>query len=315
MPKKEPPRSSNSVSLEPCEAEAIRAIASAAYAHTSRTSGACLAESRCAWNMHPEAGRVTLVGAGPGDPDLLTLRAVRALMGADVVVYDHLVNAGILDLAPQGAEMIYAGKQASRHTLSQDEISKLLVALAGRGAHVVRLKGGDPFIFGRGGEEVEFLFEHGVPFEVVPGITAASGAASYAGIPLTHRDYAQCCVFVTGHIKPGGGDIDWAGLARPRQTLVIYMGLGQIAEICRQLIVHGMSAEMPAAVIERATTPQQRVLSASLRELPGVVAQARCKSPSLILVGEVVRLHAKFGASAPERARYEVHGTPAFAYS
>lgn len=216
---------------------------------------------------------------------------------ADVVVYDHLVNESILSLTADGTELIYAGKQTSHHTLSQDEICKLLVGLARHGKRVVRLKGGDPFIFGRGGEEVEFLFEHGVPFEVVPGITAASGAACYAGIPLTHRDHAQSCVFVTGHLKPGGGDIDWDNLARPRQTLVIYMGLGQIADICSNLVSHGLGEYTPAAVIEHATTPQQRVVIGNLADLPLRVRQGNFKSPSLIIVGDVVRLHATLGVS------------------
>ncbi len=254
-------------------------------------------------------GLVSLVGAGPGDPELLTLRAVRVLMRAEVVVYDHLVNESILSLTADGTELIYAGKQTSHHTLSQDQISQLLVGLARRGKRVVRLKGGDPFIFGRGGEEVEFLLENGVPFEVIPGITAASGAASYAGIPLTHRDHAQSCVFVTGHLKPGGGDIDWDSLARPRQTLVIYMGLGQISDICANLVAHGLSACTPAAVIEHATTPQQRVVTGNLLDLPLRVRQGGFKSPSLIIVGDVVTLHDTLGAAAQKPVPGRTAGT------
>lgn len=237
-------------------------------------------------------GTVYLVGAGPGDPDLLTVRAARLLAQAEVVVYDHLVGDGILDLVSTAAERIYVGKQKSMHTVPQDGINALLVRLAKQGKQVVRLKGGDPFIFGRGGEEVEVLAAEGIRFEVVPGITAASGISSYAGIPLTHRDYAQSCVFTTGHLKDDTLNLDWENLAHPRQTVVIYMGLGALPEICRQLIAHGREASIPVAVIERGTTRAQRVVTGTLATISDLVAAVGCKSPCLIIVGEVVALHA-----------------------
>ncbi|HYD93889.1 MAG TPA: uroporphyrinogen-III C-methyltransferase [Noviherbaspirillum sp.] len=238
-------------------------------------------------------GKVFLVGAGPGDPDLLTLRAARLLGAAEVIVYDHLVGAGILELVNNSAERIYAGKQNRCHTLSQDEINGLLVRLASQGRNVVRLKGGDPFIFGRGGEELETLAAHGIPFEVVPGVTAASGVSCYAGIPLTHRDYAQSCIFTTGHLKDGSLDLDWPTLARPRQTVVIYMGLNALPEIARQLIAHGQSPDMPAAVVEKGTTRQQRVAVGTLAAMPDLVAALGLQSPCLIIIGEVTALHRK----------------------
>ena len=250
-------------------------------------------------------GRVYLVGAGPGDPELLTLRAARLLAQADVVVYDHLVGDGVLDLIATQAERIYVGKERSNHSMAQDEINALLVRQASLGRQVVRLKGGDPFVFGRGGEELQALAAEGIPFEVVPGITAACGVASYAGIPLTHRDYAQSCLFVTGHLKDGSCDLDWPALARPRQTVVIYMGLGGLAGICAQLLAHGMAAGTPAAVVQQGTTLEQRVVCGTLTDLPARVVQAGLRSPCLIIVGEVVRLHeqlAWFGAQAAASA-------------
>jgi uroporphyrin-III C-methyltransferase len=236
-------------------------------------------------------GRVALVGAGPGDPELLTLKAARLLAEADVLVYDHLVGDGVLAMVPAHVERVYVGKQRANHTLAQPEINTLLVDLAHQGRRVVRLKGGDPFVFGRGGEELQALAEAGVPFEVVPGITAACGVASYAGIPLTHRDHAQSCLFVTGHLKDGSCSLDWPALARPRQTVVIYMGLGGLAEICAQLISHGLPPDHPAGVVEQGTLQTQRVVAATLADLPQRVAEAGLRSPCLTIVGEVVGLH------------------------
>ncbi len=235
-------------------------------------------------------GTVHLVGAGPGDPDLLTLRAARLLQQADVVVYDHLVGPGVLDLIGHQAERIYVGKQRACHSLSQDEINALLVRLSQAGRTVVRLKGGDPFVFGRGGEELQVLAAHGVPFEVVPGITAACGVSSYAGIPLTHRDYAQSCTFVTGHLKDGSCNLDWVALARPRQTVVIYMGLSGLPTICAELMAHGLPADWPAAVVAHGTLSRQQVVVATLATLAQTVHDAGLASPGLTIVGEVVRL-------------------------
>ena len=237
-----------------------------------------------------QTGQVYLVGTGPGEPDLLTLRAYRLIQSADVVLYDNLVSAEVMKLLPSAAERIYVGKQRDRHTLRQEEINKLLVKYAQQGRSVLRLKGGDPFIFGRGGEEIETLMQEGVPFQVVPGITAALGAAAYAGIPLTHRDHSQACIFVTGHLKDGSADLDWAALTRPRQTVVIYMGLLGLPELCAKLIEHGLPADTPAAVVEQATLQAQRVIAASLGALPDAALRAKLKGPTLIIVGHVVSL-------------------------
>jgi uroporphyrin-III C-methyltransferase len=240
-----------------------------------------------------EAGKVWLVGAGPGDPDLLTVKAARLIASADALVYDHLVGAGIMELARPEARRIYAGKEASKHTLPQDSINQLLVQLAREGLSVVRLKGGDPFIFGRGGEELETLFASGIPFEVVPGVTAAAGCAAYAGFPLTHRDHAQSVTFVTGHLKDGTVNLDWPSLARPKQTIVFYMGIGAATEICRQLINHGLPSLTPAAVIRNGTQPDQKTILATLGTLPHRIVESAIKPPALIVVGSVVGLHAK----------------------
>lgn len=236
-------------------------------------------------------GKVYLVGAGPGDPELLTLRAARLLSQADIVVYDHLVGVGVLELIHTDAERIYVGKQRNQHSLPQEEINTLLVTLAKEGRQVLRLKGGDSFIFGRGGEELEALAAEGIPFEVVPGITAASGISCYAGIPLTHRDYAQSCIFTTGHLKDGSLDLDWENLTHARQTVVIYMGLGALPEISRQLIGHGQKPDMPTAIIEHGTTSRQRVVTAPLEAIADLASAMNFTSPCLIIVGEVVALH------------------------
>lgn len=238
-------------------------------------------------------GEVWLVGAGPGDPDLLTFRALRLMQRADIVLYDRLVAPAIVDLCRRDAERVYVGKARDRHTLPQSEINRLLLHYAREGKRVLRLKGGDPFIFGRGGEEIDLLAEAGIPFQVVPGITAASGCACYAGIPLTHRDYAQSVRFITAHSKSGGVDLPFGELVRNDETLVFYMGLKTLSTLCEQLIAHGRAPSTPAALIQQGTTVNQRVIAATLATLPDAVEAEDIHAPTLIIVGEVVRLHDK----------------------
>ncbi len=247
----------------------------------------------------PEYGEVYLVGGGPGDPDLLTFRALRLMQQADVVLYDRLVSAEVLDMVRRDAELIYVGKQPTNHPVPQEEINQLLIRLAKEGKRVLRLKGGDPFLFGRGGEEIETLMEQGIAFQVVPAVTAAIGSSAYAGIPLTHRDYAQSCTFVTGHLKDNSIDLNWQALVQPQQTVVIYMGLNNLASICSELVKHGMSKDKPIALIQKATTSEQRVLVGTLETLPAIVEEQNIKLSSIIIIGDVVKLHQKLAWFKP----------------
>jgi uroporphyrin-III C-methyltransferase / precorrin-2 dehydrogenase / sirohydrochlorin ferrochelatase len=238
-------------------------------------------------------GEVYLVGAGPGDPDLLTFKALRLMQQAEVVLYDRLVSEPIMNLVRRDAQRIYVGKRRQDHALEQTQINQLLLQLAQEGKRVLRLKGGDPFIFGRGGEEIELLAEQGIPFQVVPGITAASGCAAYAGIPLTHRDFAQSVRFITGHLKDGSFDLPWDELISNQQTLVIYMGLVGLPVICEELIAHGKPADTPCALIEKGTRPEQRVHLSDLAHLPQWVASHAISAPTLLIIGQVAALHKK----------------------
>ncbi len=244
-------------------------------------------------DVKADKGEVYLVGGGPGDPDLLTFRALRLMQQCDVCVYDKLVSPEVMELVRRDAELIYVGKARDQHTMPQEDINKLLARLALEGKRVLRLKGGDPFIFGRGGEEIETLMAHDVPFQVVPGITAANGVSTYAGIPLTHRDYAQACLFMTGHLKDGSIDLDWEAIMRPNQTVVMYMALVGLPKICEQLITKGISASMPIAVIQQGTTRRQRVVTGTLSDIAEKVALAEMRAPSLTIIGEVVLLREK----------------------
>ncbi len=255
-------------------------------------------------------GEVYLVGAGPGNPDLLTFRALRLMQQADVIVHDRLVSQPILDMCRRDAERVYVGKERDDHAVPQEEINLMLVRLAKEGKRVLRLKGGDPFIFGRGGEEIETLAEHGVPFQVVPGITAAAGVASYAGIPLTHRDYAQSVTFVTGHLRDNTFNLNWEGIARHDQTIVIYMGLKGLPLLCEALIRHGLTPDTPAAIVQQGTLPTQRVVIGDLTTLPGRAKAAGLKAPTLIIVGNVVKLREKLGWFQPEQHAEQTHRTP-----
>lgn len=236
-------------------------------------------------------GMVSLVGAGPGDPELLTLKAYKRLQTAEVVLYDRLVSDEILSMLPSQATRFYVGKARSSHSVPQEDINQALVTWAQQGKRVVRLKGGDPFIFGRGGEELEALVAAQVKVEVIPGITAASGCAAYAGIPLTHRDHAQSVRFVTGHLQQGETMLDWHILAQPGQTLVFYMGLSNIVTICQELIAHGLERSTPLALIEQGTTQQQRTHIGSLQQLPQTFYTGDIKPPTLLIIGGVVSLH------------------------
>ncbi len=255
-------------------------------------------------------GEVYLVGAGPGDPDLLTFRALRLMQQADVVVYDRLVAKPILDMTREDAQRVYVGKERNNHAMRQEEINQLLARLAKEGHRVVRLKGGDPFIFGRGGEEIDTLASEGVPFQVIPGVTAAAGCASYSGIPLTHRDYAQSVTFVTGHLKDGSINLNWAQLAQPRQTVVFYMGLVGLQVIRDKLIEHGVPPEMPIALVQQGTTHMQRVFTGTLASILDVVEKEKPKPPTLIIVGEVVQLREKLAWFKPPARSEQGATTP-----
>lgn len=249
----------------------------------------------------PLMGEVYVVGAGPGDPDLLTFKALRLIQRADVVLYDRLIGKGLLNLVRRDAERIYVGKLPKDHIMRQEEITRHLVDLAKQGKRVLRLKGGDPFIFGRGGEEIEMLAEHGIPFQVVPGVTAAAGCSSYAGIPLTHRDHAQACIFVTGHGKEGKVALDWEALIKPHQTVAIYMGLSQLRDLTKEFVENGADADLPVAVIDNGTRRNQRVIIGTLTTIADKVKESGIEGPAVTIVGTVVTLHKKLAWFTPEK--------------
>ncbi len=259
-------------------------------------------EAARAGDSPANVGEVYLVGAGPGDPDLLTFRALHLMQRADVVLYDRLLGRGILNLVRRDAERIYVGKKAKDHTMAQEDISALMVRLAKEGKRVLRLKGGDPFIFGRGGEELETLADANIPFQIVPGITAASGCASYAGIPLTHRDHAQSCVFTTAHGRDGVIALDWEMLTKPQQTVAIYMGLGSLELLVDKFKEHGTHHDMPIAVIDKGTRQDQTVVTGTLLDIIEKVKQAELSGPSLVLIGTVVTLSDRLNWFAPGQA-------------
>lgn len=269
-------------------------IAERVFSGQERAAGEALEQALAAPDASfGQGGEVYLVGGGPGDPDLLTFRALRLMQQADVVLFDRLVAPEVLEMTRRDAERINVGKERDRHTLPQEDINHLMVRLAREGKRVLRLKGGDPFIFGRGGEEIERLSAEGIPFQVVPGITAAAGCAAYAGIPLTHRDCAQACVFVTGHLKDGTTNLNWKALAHPQQTVVFYMGLHGLPIICAELIAHGMSPQTPIALVQKGTTADQKVLVGTLETMEQLMAGQEIRPPTLIIVGEVVKLRDK----------------------
>lgn len=268
--------------LQGREHEAVTALEQAISAHKNNQAG-----------DDQITGEVYLVGAGPGDPDLLTFRALRLMQHVDVVFHDRLVSDAVLALVKPDAERIYVGKQRANHAMPQDTINQQLIDQARKGKRVLRLKGGDPFIFGRGGEEIEQLVEHGIAFQVVPGITAASGSASYAGIPLTHRDHSQACLFVTGHLKNNTIDLNWTSLTQPNQTVIVYMGLVGLPHITKKLVEHGMSASTPIALVSRATTHLQSVIVGTLDNIVEQVNNSDVKAPTLIIIGDVVTLRDK----------------------
>jgi len=271
------------------------------YAGQDSAARKILDESLASGQDENPIGEVYLVGAGPGDPDLLTFKAVRLMQQADVMVYDRLVSKPILDMANKNAERLYVGKEKDNHAVPQGEINDLLVKLALEGKRVLRLKGGDPFIFGRGGEEIEKLAENNIPFQVVPAVTAASGCSAYAGIPLTHRDYAQSVTFATGHLKDGSINLNWDQLTQNHHTIVFYMGLTGMSVISKELQAHGMSGDTPAALVEQGTTRNQRVHIGTVATLPQLIIDSGVRAPTLTIIGEVVKLHDKLHWYEPER--------------